>query len=203
MLTILQAEYAVVDEGIHSLAEQMGVRSRDSQSPGARPDKDFDIQSASEWPEVESSRVLLSPIQCRQLWRQFTSDSAFIVQQAQATQVPSGSLMLCVRLPFSEEDFTLCRLSFQCGTSRSHQNEVDLHAISSSIVDLHAIIIFHSYKSVELPSLDKVSTLSFISSNNLQAHEQDILTYSCRRQIELPAIGCHRCGRWLPLESWA
>ena len=86
----MQAEYAVIDEGIHSLAEQMGVRSRDSQSPGAKStvDKDFDIQSASEWPEIDSNRVLLSPVQCRQLWRQFTSDSAFIVQQAQATQVP-------------------------------------------------------------------------------------------------------------------
>ena len=92
-LTAMQAEYVVVDEGIHSLAEQMGVRSRDSQSPNAKPDEDFDIQSASEWPGVEAGRVLLSPVQCRQLWRQFTSDSAFIVQQAQATQVPSGSLL--------------------------------------------------------------------------------------------------------------
>ena len=85
---VSQAEYSVVDEGILSLAEQMGVRSsRDSASPSAKSDQEFDIQSASEWPGVKADRVLLSPVQCRQLWRQFTSDSAFVVQQAQATQV--------------------------------------------------------------------------------------------------------------------
>lgn len=103
----LQSQYAVVDEGIHYLAEQMGVRSRDSQSPGANSDKDFDIQSASEWPEIETSRVLLSPTQCRQLWRQFTSDSAFIVQQAQATQVLSGNLITSCFSLFPPKDNAL------------------------------------------------------------------------------------------------
>ncbi len=86
----------MVDEGIHNLAEQMGVRTRDAQSPKTKLDKDFDIQSASEWPEIDGIRVLLPPMQCRQLWRQFTSDSAFIVQQAQATQVPATAPSYCL-----------------------------------------------------------------------------------------------------------
>ena len=83
----------MVDEGIASLAEQMGVKSQSSGTPVAKKAMvDFDIQSASEWPGVESDRVLLDPVLCRKLWRQFTSDSAFIVQQAQATQVETSRL---------------------------------------------------------------------------------------------------------------
>lgn len=47
---------------------------------------ELDVLSAVEWPGVERELVLLSPPQCRTIWRQFVSDSNFAVQQALATQ---------------------------------------------------------------------------------------------------------------------
>ena len=41
----------------------------------------FDMLSASEWPGVPPAAVLLAPGQCRSMWRQFLSDSNFVVQQ--------------------------------------------------------------------------------------------------------------------------
>ena len=41
-----------------------------------------DIMASSEWPGVSPADVLLSPGQCRTVWRQFLSDSTFTVQQA-------------------------------------------------------------------------------------------------------------------------
>ena len=40
-----------------------------------------DIMASSEWPGVAPADVLLSPGQCRTVWRQFSSDSTFTVQQ--------------------------------------------------------------------------------------------------------------------------
>ena len=47
---------------------------------------DFDLISASEWPDVPKEDVLLTPAQARTVWRQFSSDVALSVQQAVATQ---------------------------------------------------------------------------------------------------------------------
>lgn len=41
----------------------------------------FDLVAASEWPDLPAEVVLLSPSQCRTLWRQFSSDSTYAVQQ--------------------------------------------------------------------------------------------------------------------------
>jgi hypothetical protein len=87
----VQAEYVVVDKAIQSLAagpKKTGESSRDNGSPQHRHEEEFDIQSASDWPGIRQERVLLPPPECRRLWRQFSSDSAFVIQQAQATQVP-------------------------------------------------------------------------------------------------------------------
>ncbi len=43
-----------------------------------------DIMASSEWPGVAPADVLLSPGQCRTVWRQFSSDSTFTVQQVRA-----------------------------------------------------------------------------------------------------------------------
>lgn len=37
--------------------------------------------AAAEWPELPADVVLLSPSQCRILWRQFSSDSMYAVRQ--------------------------------------------------------------------------------------------------------------------------
>ncbi|GAB4820674.1 hypothetical protein N2152v2_007720 [Parachlorella kessleri] len=50
---------------------------------------EFDVLSASEWPEGAAGgrgEVLLAPPQCRTVWRQFSSESTLAVQQAMATQ---------------------------------------------------------------------------------------------------------------------
>ncbi len=41
----------------------------------------FDMVAASEWPDLPADAVLLTPTQCRMLWRQFSSDSVYAVQQ--------------------------------------------------------------------------------------------------------------------------
>lgn len=41
----------------------------------------FDMVAASEWPDLPADMVLLTPAQCRMLWRQFSSDSVYAVQQ--------------------------------------------------------------------------------------------------------------------------
>lgn len=79
-----------MDEGIQELAaHEVGPMSGTRPTREQPADVDFDIRSAAEWPGITAEEVLLSPTQCRQLWRQFASDSQLVVQQAQATQVCS------------------------------------------------------------------------------------------------------------------
>ena len=48
---------------------------------GAGGPSGVDIMASAEWPGVAPADVLLSPGQCRTIWRQFSSDSTFTVQQ--------------------------------------------------------------------------------------------------------------------------
>ncbi len=41
----------------------------------------FDMVAAADWPGLPEHMVLLSPSQCRTLWRQFSSDTSYAVQQ--------------------------------------------------------------------------------------------------------------------------
>ena len=50
-------------------------------SAGSSSGGGVDIMAAAEWPGLAAADVLLSPSQCRSLWRQFLSDSTFTVQQ--------------------------------------------------------------------------------------------------------------------------
>ncbi len=42
---------------------------------------EWDTLAAPQWPGVPEKAMLLSPSRCRALWRQFTSDTNFMVQQ--------------------------------------------------------------------------------------------------------------------------
>ena len=42
---------------------------------------EWDVLAAPEWPGVPAKSMLLSPSRCRALWKQFASDTNFIVQQ--------------------------------------------------------------------------------------------------------------------------
>jgi hypothetical protein len=59
----------------------------------------LDMLSLTEWPGVPPAAVLLPPGQCRSLWRQFVSDSNFIVQQVflrrKYDNVPPELCMTC------------------------------------------------------------------------------------------------------------
>mmetsp|Transcript_3599 Transcript_3599/g.10456 ORF Transcript_3599/g.10456 Transcript_3599/m.10456 type:complete len:858 (-) Transcript_3599:898-3471(-) len=90
------AACAALDAAVGSLADQPDHRASRAGSvisPGSSVDGgpssaagDFDMLSGSDWPEMAKGSVLLSPQQCRGLWRQFMSDSDFLVGQAMATQ---------------------------------------------------------------------------------------------------------------------
>ncbi len=72
--------------------------SRAGHEPGSDAREGFDMVAASEWPRVPEQDVLLSPAQCRTLWRQFASDSNTAVQQVcrQLCLPYAGSfIMLC------------------------------------------------------------------------------------------------------------
>lgn len=55
--------------------------SSSSQDTAASSGAGFDLVAASEWPDLPAEVVLLSPAQCRTLWRQFSSDSMYAVRQ--------------------------------------------------------------------------------------------------------------------------
>ena len=63
----------------------------------------FDMVAASAWPGVAPERVLIAPAQCRTLWRQFASDSAYAVQQvglhSGSSCLRSGVRTTCVLSP--------------------------------------------------------------------------------------------------------
>ena len=83
MTTATQAEGDPVERAVAALAGDVpgggaAISSRGGETGQA---DDFDILAASEWPGIPEADVLLSPAQCRALWRQFASDCSFAVQQ--------------------------------------------------------------------------------------------------------------------------
>jgi len=78
----------VVDTAIMRLAEVPSSKTSGSTpaAAAAKSSSEFDLLSASEWPDVAKEDVLLTPAQARTVWRQFSSDVALSVQQAVATQ---------------------------------------------------------------------------------------------------------------------
>ena len=95
-------ERAVLDhatDGAPSTRNQEAAGTSSS-GAGAADAGGFDMVAASEWPGVAAEAALLSPAQCRALWRQFASDSAHAVQQVLVgpsappadSRVPSSSL---------------------------------------------------------------------------------------------------------------
>lgn len=53
---------------------------------------EWDVLAAPEWPGVPAKSMLLSPSRCRALWKQFASDTNFIVQQVRLFDSPAHSL---------------------------------------------------------------------------------------------------------------
>lgn len=83
----MQDAALAVEQSVLSLAadrEALREESATSTSEDAQSPQVLDILAASEWPNISAAAVLLSPLQCRTLWRQFISDSNSHVQQVWA-----------------------------------------------------------------------------------------------------------------------
>lgn len=70
-----RVERALLSLAADRRSTQPGDDDRASQSA------EWDTLAAPEWPGVSAQAMLLSPSRCRALWKQFTSDTNFIVQQ--------------------------------------------------------------------------------------------------------------------------
>ena len=64
--------------------------------------------AAAEWPELPADVVLLSPGQCRTLWRQFSSDSMYAVRQVSVLAMLN--LISELRAAGEQMDWLCCRL---------------------------------------------------------------------------------------------
>ena len=84
-------------------SEKATSRSQDSigtADTAASSTSAFDMVAASEWPDLPADVVLLTPAQCRMLWRQFSSDSVYAVQQVGQQPAPlTASIALLQSLP--------------------------------------------------------------------------------------------------------
>ncbi len=83
----MQAESDVVKRAVLALAADKATAVGAPESgAGVTADggEGFDLVAAAEWPGVSEAAVMLSPPQCRALWRQFASDCSYAVQQARA-----------------------------------------------------------------------------------------------------------------------
>lgn len=81
---MLQADGDAAERAVLALAaDKAAALSAPETAAGGAPEggEGFDLVAAAEWPGVPEAAVLLSPPQCRALWRQFASDSAYSVQQ--------------------------------------------------------------------------------------------------------------------------
>ena len=81
--------HAVVSYATSEGASARGQEASSGAASSSEANASFDIVAASAWPGVPAERVLLAPAQCRTLWRQFASDSAYAVQQVRGPGAPA------------------------------------------------------------------------------------------------------------------
>ena len=71
-----------VERALLSLAaERRSTQPQPDDDDQASHSAEWDVLAAPEWPGVPAKSMLLSPSRCRALWKQFASDTNFIVQQ--------------------------------------------------------------------------------------------------------------------------
>ena len=78
-----EAEAGVVERAVLEHAGEGPSTSGADTTAGAAAGGSFDMVAAAEWPALAEEVVLLTPSQCRTLWRQFSSDTSYAVQQVQ------------------------------------------------------------------------------------------------------------------------
>ncbi|THU72093.1 hypothetical protein C4D60_Mb04t08460 [Musa balbisiana] len=77
-----------LDEETDKIEETLSLALVDALSNGAknRSIQSFDPLASSSWQEVPSAKTLISPVQCKNLWRQFKAETEYTVTQAIAAQ---------------------------------------------------------------------------------------------------------------------
>ncbi|KAL6972720.1 Cell wall protein rhd3 [Sarracenia purpurea var. burkii] len=86
MLSVMAA--IRLDDGADNIEKTLSLALMDTRS-GATINKSFtsdDPLASSTWQEVSPSKTLITPIQCKPLWRQFKADTDYTVTQAIAAQ---------------------------------------------------------------------------------------------------------------------
>lgn len=100
LLVVQESEADVVERAVLEHAgEGPSTSGGGEPSKGAAAAGAFDMVAASEWLALAEELVLLSPSQCRTLWRQFSSDTSYAVQQV--PYCPTTECLRAIRLtPF-------------------------------------------------------------------------------------------------------
>ena len=80
-LSAPQANEDKVERALLSLAADRRPVQASGETEVSSHSAEWDTLAAPDWPGVPETAMLLSPSRCRALWRQFTSDTNFIVQQ--------------------------------------------------------------------------------------------------------------------------
>lgn len=78
---MLQGTEDKAERALLSLAADRKRLQSSSEEDQSQHSAEWDVLAAPEWPGVPAKATLLSPSRCRALWRQFTSDTNFAVQQ--------------------------------------------------------------------------------------------------------------------------
>ena len=82
VLEYMQTSEDRVERALLSLAADRRATQSDDDDQASQS-AEWDTLAAPEWPGVPAKAMLLSPSRCRALWKQFASDTNFIVQQVQ------------------------------------------------------------------------------------------------------------------------
>lgn len=80
ILIHMQTSEDRVERALLSLAADRRATQPDDDDQASQS-AEWDTLAAPEWPGVPAKSMLLSPSRCRALWKQFASDTNFIVQQ--------------------------------------------------------------------------------------------------------------------------
>lgn len=70
-----------MERALLSLAAEKRRGLSSSEEDQAQQNAEWDTLAAPEWPSISSQAMMLSPSRCRALWRQFSADTNFQIQQ--------------------------------------------------------------------------------------------------------------------------
>lgn len=83
----LQGPEDKIERALLSLAADRRAVQGGGEDQKASQSTEWDILAADDWPGITAKAMLLTPSRCRALWRQFTSDTNFVVQQVMQLSV--------------------------------------------------------------------------------------------------------------------